>query len=89
MFAYTRYNSGDNWNDEAPANICALYSLDGGRSWVDESVLVDNEDDCNSRRVSLLRLHDGDIGLWYLRKNSVNDCRLEMRVSSDEGSSWI
>lgn len=38
--------------------------------------------------VSLLRLQDGTIGLFYLRKNSLTDCRPLMRVSSDEGMTW-
>lgn len=38
--------------------------------------------------VSLLRLNDGRIALFYARKNSHEDCRPMMRVSEDEGLSW-
>jgi hypothetical protein len=38
--------------------------------------------------VSLLRLHDGRIALFYLRKNSDKDCRPIVRFSSDEAASW-
>jgi hypothetical protein len=38
--------------------------------------------------VSLLRLHDGRIALFNLRKNAKNDCRLYMRTSADEARSW-
>jgi hypothetical protein len=38
--------------------------------------------------VSLLRLKSGDIALFYLRKNSLQDCRPVLRLSRDEGKSW-
>ena len=38
--------------------------------------------------VSLLRLKDGRIALFYLRKNSTSDCRPVMRISRDEAKSW-
>ena len=38
--------------------------------------------------VSLLRLQDGRIALFYVQKNSFFDCRMRMRTSSDEGKTW-
>ena len=38
--------------------------------------------------VSLLRLPGGEIALFYLRKNSLDDCRLYLRLSTDEGKTW-
>src|SRR5688500_19849655 len=35
---------------------------------------------------SLLRMRDGAIGLFYLRKNTLTDCRVFLRVSRDERS---
>lgn len=88
LFAYSRYY-GDSWADEATARICGRYSTDGGRTWSDsEVVLVENEGKRNVMSVSLLRLQNGRIGLWYLRKNSVVDCRPMMRISRDEGKTW-
>ncbi len=88
LFAYTHYYDGDNWDDTAPAHICARYSSDGGHTWTDDEVLVKNDGGCNVMSVSLLRLQDGRIGLWYLKKNSLSDCNLWMRTSDDEGGSW-
>src|SRR5690625_2341983 len=38
--------------------------------------------------VSLLRLDNGEIALFYVRKNSMRDCIPMMRTSSDEGVTW-
>jgi len=38
--------------------------------------------------VSLLRLQNGEIALFYLLKNSEQDCRPVMRLSRDEGTTW-
>jgi len=38
--------------------------------------------------VSLLRLQNGSIALFYLLKNSEQDCRPLMRLSADEGATW-
>jgi hypothetical protein len=88
LFAYSRYY-GDSWADEATARICGRVSADGGRTWPDrDAVIVENEGRRNVMSVSLLRLRDGRIGLWYLRKNGIADCRAWLRVSRDEGRSW-
>lgn len=52
------------------------------------SDLVKNEGGCNVMSVSLLRLQDGRIALFYLLKNGLDDCRLRMRISADEAASW-
>jgi hypothetical protein len=88
LFAYTRYR-GEDWADHACADIAARCSGDGGRTWAcEDRILVANEGACNVMSVSLLRLHDGRIGLFYARKNSFRDCRLWLRTSADEGESW-
>ena len=88
MLAYSRYY-GTSWSDEATAEIAARYSDDAGLSWTKhDRVLVKNEGRLNVMSVSLLRLRDGRIALFYLRKNSLTDCRPRMRVSADEGATW-
>ena len=88
LYAYSRYY-GESWSDHAAAEIAARYSADGGRTWTaQDRILVPNEGGLNVMSVSLLRLHDGRIALFYLRKNSENDCRTWMRTSQDEGQSW-
>ncbi len=88
MLAYTRY-VGRSWADEATAVIAARYSEDGGRTWSRrDRVLVENEGRCNVMSASLLRLSDGRLALFYLRKNGHADCRPYMRTSRDEGATW-
>ena len=71
---------------------CALggrYSSDGGRTWTQEDrMIVPNEGGMNVMSVSLLRLQNGEIALFYLLKNSEQDCRPVMRLSRDEGTTW-
>jgi hypothetical protein len=38
--------------------------------------------------VSLLRLQDGRIALFYGRKNGMSDCKLYLRTSGDEARTW-
>ena len=38
--------------------------------------------------VSLLRLQDGRIALFYMRKQALTDCRPYLRFSDDEGKTW-
>ena len=88
LFVYTHYY-GESWADEATARLCARFSDDGGRTWSErDEVVVENEGGCNVMSVSLLRLQDGRIALFYLRKNSIADCRAYLRTSADEGRSW-
>ena len=90
LFAYTAY-SGD-WDDHSTANICAYISYDEGDSWEGPQVLVRSDPQAlNIMSVSLLRMNNDDIGLFYIRKVMVNDMIMDellMRRSSDEGTTW-
>jgi hypothetical protein len=87
LFVYTHFTGGG--GDHSGAHLAGRFSSDGGRTWTDEDVLVlPNEGKMNVMSVSLLRLHSGPIALFYLRKNSLYDCRVAMRLSTDEAKSW-
>ena len=69
-FAYSRYH-GVGGNDHAACAICAIYSTDGGERWSDTPELLVSAADYgveNVMSVSLMRLNNGDIGLFYLVK---------------------
>lgn len=86
-FIYTHFVGGA--GDHAKAYLASRESSDGGRTWSDrDRLVVENEGGFNVMSVSLLRLKTGAILLFYLRKNSLDDCRPVMRVSRDEGESW-
>jgi hypothetical protein len=87
LFIYTHFTGGA--GDHAKAVLASRESADEGRTWTGEDrVVVPNEGGFNVMSVSLLRLKSGEIALFYLRKNSLQDCRPWMRISRDEAQTW-
>jgi len=87
MFVYSRFTGGA--ADDARADLAAIYSGDGGRTWsLRYEPILENEGKKNVMSVSLLRLAESEIAMFYLRKNSADDCVPMMRLSTDEGRSW-
>lgn len=87
LFVYTRFTGGS--GDHAAASLVSRCSKDGGATWTAEDVeVLANEGGMNIMSVSLLRLSDDSIALFYLRKNAEDDCRPLMRVSRDEAATW-
>src|SRR6185295_14313350 len=87
MFVYSRFTGGA--GDDARADLAAIYSGDGGRTWsLRYEPVLENEGKKNVMSVSLLRLTEGEIAMFYLRKNSLEDCVPLMRISTDEGRTW-
>jgi len=87
LLVYTHFVGGG--ADHSAAHLAGRYSSDGGRTWTDEDVvIVPNEGGQNVMSVSLLRLADGRIALFYARKNAITDCRPYLRFSDDEAKTW-
>ena len=88
LFIYSRY-TGVSSDDHAPAYLAGRFSDDGGKTWSnDDFTVVENEGRMNVMSVSLLRLQNGNIALFYLRKNSESDCIPMMRISTDGAKTW-
>jgi sialidase-1 len=88
LFVYSHYTAGSG-SDHDPAFLAGRYSEDGGKTWTEQDeVIIANEGGMNVMSVSLLRLQNNDIALFYLRKNSTEDCIPMMRISKDEARSW-
>ena len=88
LFVYSHYTSG-NGGDHDPAHLAGRVSTDGGKTWTpSDRLILDNEGGMNVMSVSLLRLKNGEIALFYLRKNSTNDCLPYVRFSTDEAKTW-
>ena len=87
LFVYTEYRGESNL-DHAPAYLVKCYSSDGGETWTKPVEAVPRSGRQNDMSVSLIRLMNGRIGLFYLRKNSGTDCMPVVRFSSDEGKTW-
>jgi sialidase-1 len=96
LLIYTHY-TGNSYLDDAPAYLASRYSDDKGRTWTKESKLVvKQEGNLNVMAVSLLRLQNGEIALFYSKKDAPADMKDEsqilcmplVRFSSDEGKTW-
>ena len=87
LFVYTHFTGGS--GDNASAYLAARISNDRGKTWATEDLnILANEADMNIMSVSLLRLDNDEIALFYLRKNSETDCIPFMRTSTDEAKTW-
>ncbi len=87
LFIYSHFTGGD--GDYAPAYLAGVHSTDRGRTWSDHPVeILPNEAGLNTMSVSLLRLQNEAIALFYARKNSHTDCRPLCRISQDEALNW-
>ena len=88
LFVYSHY-TGSSTSDHAPAYLASRYSRDGGKTWTSkDEVVVKREGDMNVMSVSLLRLQNGNIALFYIKKNSITDAIPQLRVSTDEAKTW-
>ncbi len=88
LFVYSRY-LGSSGSDHAPAFLAGRFSSDGGSTWTSQDqVIVSQEGKMNIMSVSLLRLQNGEIALFYLCKNSMTDCKPMVRFSRNEGLTW-
>ena len=95
MIAWIEFVGGEkSGGDDAPANIAAMTSSDGGKTWSDYRILVQREAaDINVFSPNLLRLHNGDILFVYMKYHVLGDavhpsascysCR-----STDEGKTF-
>ena len=91
LLIYTAYVTKD-WHDDGESVLAAIRSYDEGESWEACGEIVrPTAHACNVMSVSLLRMANGDIGLFYLQKckrgGHVMDEYL-LRRSHDEGESW-
>lgn len=88
MFAYTEF-VGNDWNDDATANISVIFSSDEGESWTNPEILFRKPDEAwNIMSFSFLRMGNGDIGAFYIVKNNDRTDKIVLTRSSDEGKTW-
>lgn len=89
LFCFTAF-SGKRARDFTTADIACMRSQDGGRTWSEETVLFTarGHGAMNIMSVSLLRMGDGSIGLFYLVRKNWQEMRPVLRRSNDEGKTW-
>lgn len=83
---YTRFTGGT--ADDAAADLAMRISGDQGQTWSEDQIVVKNQGRGNVMSVSLLRLADGRVALFYLRKQSLEDCRPVLQISNDEAATF-
>lgn len=87
LFVYTHFTGGG--GDHSKAHLASRTSFDGGKTWSKkDDMVLSNEGIMNIMSVSLIRLKNGKIALFYLRKNSERDCIPFLRLSDDEAKTW-
>ena len=89
LFVYSRFSGGTD-ADDAPANLAQLISDDGGETWHDGGIILtrDGEKADNIMSVSLLRMADGRIAMFYVLRRGFDDSKAHFRLSDDEGETW-
>ena len=88
MFVYSRF-TGYN-GDNAPSDLVAVYSSDEGETWAEAETVI-RASMYNTKNVmstSLLRMNNGDIGLFYIVKQTPSISRIMLSRSSDEGKTF-
>ncbi len=91
LFVYTRYR-GAGHHDECTADLYGLLSTDDGESFGEPFLVFSCEDvgADNIMSASLMRMENGDIGLFYLQKHHTGAfCLPYLARSADEGKTWI
>ena len=91
LHIYTAY-FGEDAEDHASARLCGVISSDDGESFGKPFVVLEKARDAqNVMSVSLLRMKNGDIGLFYIEKYKRDDAIVDRYLlvrSSDEGKTF-
>ena len=98
LHAYTEYY-GESYEDDAIAHIAAVRSTDEGESWGKRFTLLKKDENAkNYMSPSLIRLPNGNLGLFFLRKEKNENglkfgdecctCMPAFCYSEDEGKTW-
>ena len=88
LFAYSRFTG--TWNDDAPSDIVAVVSHDEGETWSEARTLVaaGHHGASNIMSVSLLRMRNGDLGLFYIVKKTPVINQIILARSNDEAQTF-
>lgn len=90
LFVYSRF-VGQSRSDDGVACLAARYSADDGETWTEDDEIVATPEEhgaVNLMSVSLLRMMNGDLGMFYILRYGLHDTRLHLRRSVDEGRTW-
>ncbi len=95
LLAWMEHVGGDTiGHDHAPCNVASMISNDGGYTWTDRRILVENNPgDVNIHFPCFLRLQSGDILFYYQRRHELEPGAPQKSTSyvhrsSDEGQTF-
>ena len=88
LFVYSRFTG--NYHDAAPCGLASSYSWDEGETWSEPRQLLSASmyNTKNIMSVSLMRMQNGDVGLFYGVKATPTCNRKMLSLSSDEGETF-
>ena len=89
LFIYSHFTRDT--REESAADLVSRVSSDDGKTWTDRDepvIAARSHGVATVMSVSLLRLKDDRIALFYIAKKSDIDCRMVMRTSGDEAKTW-
>lgn len=87
-FAYSRFT--ESGSDAAPSNIVSMVSYDEGETWTEPEPVIEAAEHGtkNVMSVSMMRMLNGDMGLFYIVKATRSINRIVLARSKDEGKSF-
>lgn len=86
LYVYSQFYGGN--LDESAARLVGITSDDDGRTWSAAPRTIVENTGTNVMSVSLLRLQDGRIALFYIKKESRIDGHPYVQFSADEAATW-
>lgn len=88
LFVYCRFQN--TYHDDAYCELVSCVSEDEGETWSEPRNLLSPEmyETDNIMSVSLMRMANGDLGLFYLIKVTPNNTRIVLSRSNDEGETF-
>ena len=88
VFVYSRFR-GQLAEDYATSDLCIIY-FNQDYQMEDWRIIIrcEDEDAINIMSTSLLRMKDGELGLFYLVRKNQSDLKMYLRRSADDGKTW-
>jgi len=88
FYAYSRFT--ESADDCAPSDIVGVWSYDEGETWTEPKILLKAADfnTHNIMSVSLMRMQNGDVGMFFGKRYLPNEGRQMLARSNDEGKTW-
>ena len=87
LYAYSHY--GCEGADDSASDIGCILSYDEGETWGERRILYAHRERENLMCPSLIRMHNGDLGLFYLYRVRAGAAGQVLLVrSADEGQTW-